>query len=564
MKKILIIIIAASVFTGTGCNKQLDRLLVNPNGPTPESANPDLYLTQAQLSFAGFFNTVSDFGMDLSRMTSMFGPLYSNAWQPQSYDGMWSSAYTGVLKHCEALIPIANSERKFIHVAIGKTLKAYVLMTLVDMFGDVPMVEANLGVANLNPKADPGAAVYNAAIALLDDAIVDLGKTSATTPGSLDLFYTGNAARWRALAKTLKLRAHIATRLVDPAASKTKIEALLTENDLVDTDAEDFEFRYSKKSSNPNSRHPRYTGNYTSTGAGVYIGTYFMWALAQEKGQGDANNDPRVRFYLYRQRVNYAEVNENTINCFGQAYPGHYTTGLNNPYTGVPYDMPFCLTISGYWGRDHGDDSGIPPDGFRRTTFGVYPMGGRFDNNQGLDVGVDRGANGSGIQPIWLSSFTEFLKAEYQLMLNSSPANARAAMESGVRKSINKVINFPAVVGHPEVIPATRIPDAARITAYVTKVLTAYDAQTTTEKRLDILMKEYYLALFGNGLDAYNLYRRTNKPENMQLVLDPSPGLFINSHFYPSVFVNRNVNATQKASQGVQVFWDKNLPNSRK
>lgn len=561
MKKIFLILITSMVLFA--CGKKLDRLLVNPNGPTPESANADLYLNQAELSFASFFNTASSFGLELTRQISMFGPRYDNAYQPQSYDGIWSTAYTGILKHCNALIPIADAQKKYVHEGMAKIMKAYTLMTLVDMFGDVPMTEANTGVDNLNPKTDPGATVYAAAIALLDEAIADLAKTSAATPGAQDLFYGGSATRWTTAAKTLKLRAYIATRLADPAA-KTKVEALLTAGDLIDADAKDFEFKYSKKGSNPNSRNPRYNGNHTSTGAGDYIGNYFMWTLIQEKGAGDANNDPRTRFYLYRQRTNYAEVTENTINCYGQAYPGHYATGLSNPYTNTPYNMPFCLLISGYWGRDHGDDSGIPPDGFLRTTVGVYPFGGRFDNNQGANVAVDFGGQGAGIQPIWQSSFTEFVRAEYELVLNNNMANARTRMESGIRKSINKVINFPAAIGYSETIPTTRIPDAPRIDAYVNKVLAAYDAAATTDARLNILMKEYYIALWGNGVDAYNMYRRTNKPDNMQYVLETNPGVYINSHLYPSVYVNRNINAQQKSNVGVQVFWDKNPPNSRR
>ena len=562
MKKILLIFIIIGALSS--CEKKLDRLLVNPNSPTPDAASTDLYLTQAQLSFAGFFNTASVFGMELTRQLTMFGPLYTNAYSPQSYDGIWSTAYTGVLKHCNALIPLADAEKKYVHLGMAKIMKAYTLMTLVDMFGDVPMSEANAGVTNLNPKVDPGATVYSTAYTLLTEAIVDLAKTASSGPGSLDLIYAGSATRWITLAKTLQLRSLINTRLVDPSGNKTKIEALLTANDLIDTDAEDFEYKYSKKGSNPNSRHPRYNANHTSTGSGDYIGTFLMWALTQEKGQGDANNDPRTRFYLYRQRVNYADVTENTINCYGQAYPGHYATNMANPYTGVPNNMPFCLLITGYWGRDHGDDSGIPPDGQFRTTVGVYPFAGRFDNNQGASVSVDFGGQGAGIQPIWISNFTEFLKAEYQLVMNSNAANAKTALESGIRKSINKVINFPSAIGYTEVIPPTRIPDATRIDAYVNKVLAAYDAAASTDAKLDIIMKEYYLALWGNGVDLYDMYRRTNKPGNMQYVLETNPGNYINSHLYPSVFVNRNLNATQKASVAVQVFWDKNPPNSRK
>ncbi|HLF45220.1 MAG TPA: SusD/RagB family nutrient-binding outer membrane lipoprotein [Chitinophagaceae bacterium] len=561
MKKIFLILITTMALSG--CDKTLDRLLVNPNGPTPESANADLYLTQAQLSFAGFFNAASDFGMELTRMIVMYGPRYDNAYQPQSYDGIWSNAYTGVLKHINALLPVANNEKKFIHVGMAKIMKAYVLMTMVDMFGDVPFSEGNLGEDNLNPKVDPGATIYAGAITLLDEAIADLAKPASSSPGAQDLFFAGSAARWITTAKTLKLRALVTTRLADPAAN-TKIAALITAGDLIDAASKDFEFKYSKKGSNPNSRHPRYNGNHTSTGAGDYIGTYFMWSLAQEKGQGDANNDPRTRYYLYRQRTNYANVNENTINCFGQAYPGHYATGLTNPYTGATYNMPFCLLINGFWGRDHGDNSGIPPDGQLRTTVGVYPFGGRFDANQGANVSVDFGGQGAGIQPLWQSAFTDFIIAEYQLVLNNSVANARVRLESGIRNSINKAINFPASIGYSEAISATLVPDAARINNYVNKVLAAYDGATTTDARLNILMKEYYMALWGNGVDAYNMYRRTNKPEYMQYTIENNPGVYLNSHLYPSVFVNRNLNATQKSGVGVQVFWDKNPPNSRR
>ena len=35
-------------------------------------------------------------------------------------------------------------------------------------------------------------------------------------------------------------------------------------------------------------------------------------------------------------------------------------------------------------------------------------------------------------------------------------------------------------------------------------------------QKLNIIMKEYYIALWGNGVDAINNYRRTGKPDNMQ------------------------------------------------
>jgi len=552
LKKIFIIILAITALHS--CKKvqeKFDGLLDNPNAPHPDAANADLYLNSVQLRFAGFFDAASSFGMELTRYIVFYGPTYVNGYTPVSYDGIWNTAYQSIFKNADALIPIAEQQKKFVNVGMAKIIKAYTLMTLVDMFGDIPFSEANKGVANTNPKLDKGEDVYAAAIKLLDEAIADLAKTPFSYPGSQDLFYeASNAAgakKWVTLAKTLKLRAFIQTRLAD-AGAKAKIDALLTENDLIDTQAEDFEFKYSTKQANPNSRHPRYNSNYSSTGsAGDYIGTYFMYTLIQEKGTG-ANNDPRTRYYLYRQRTNYADVNQNSSQCSVTPPPAHYTAG-----------MPYCLLISGYWGRDHGDGSGIPPDGPQRTTVGLYPFGGEFDASQGTSVSLNRGGQGAGIQPILLSVFTEFMKAEAALIL-ATAGNPRTLLESGIRKSFTKVFSFPTTVG-VTISDTNFIPNQARQDAYVNKVLGLYDAAASTDQKMEVLIKEYYLALWGNGLDAYNTYRRTGKPGNLQFTRTANPGTFIRSHLYPSDHVNLNKNAVQKSGVGVQVFWDKNPPD---
>jgi Starch-binding associating with outer membrane/Susd and RagB outer membrane lipoprotein len=551
LKKIYIV--ALSVVMLGSCNKKLDELLVNPNSPSPESASADLYLTQMQLSFANFFDGASGFGMETTRMIVMYGPTYNNAYSPQSFDGLWSTAYTGVFKHANALIPIAENEKKFVNSGMAKTLKAYTMMTLVDMFGDIPYTDANLGTDNTNPTIDKGQDVYAKAIALLDAAIVDFGKTPGAYPGNQDLFFgasnAAGAVRWKTAAKLLKLRALSNTRLVD-ASAKTKIDALLTDADVVasvNSSAADLEFKYSTKQTNPNSRHPRYNGNWTQTGnAGDYMGTYFMWVLVQERGTSN-NSDPRSRYYFYRQKTNYANVNVNTSSCSVAPPPPHYPAG-----------MPYCLLLQGYWGRDHGDNSGIPPDGELRSTWGIYPAGGDFDYNQATRVALNRGGNGAGVQPIWQRAFTEFVKAECALKLGTA-GNPRTLLESGIRKSIDKVTNFNVAIGASLGTTDTAyVATTFRINNYVNKVLALYDAATSDDQRLNIIMKEFYIALWGNGVDANNNYRRTGKPDNMQLTRAASPGSYTRSMLYPSTLVNLNQNASQKSGVDVRVFWDNN------
>ena len=540
--------------------KKLDTGLKNPNSVDPSLANVDLLLNNVQLAFTGVYTTTSDIGGQLTRQQIMYGPLYSNAYTPSTFDGVWNTAYSGVVVNANSLIPLAVQQRKFVQAGIAQVLKAYTMGTLVDYFGNVPNSEAGLGEENLNPKADPGAQVYKTVFDLLDSAIANFGKPLPGARPTNDLFYAGSATRWATAAKSLKLKFLMQTRLVDAANVTAKVTALMTANDLINTAAKDLVFKYSTVNNAPDSRHPHYANNYNNVSTGSnsandYIGNHFMWAIGIEKsGTGSVTSlDPRRRYYFYRQRRNYADVNSETSSCSIQAMPAHYPAGT-----------PFCLIGAGYWGRDHGDNSGIPPDGPLRTTWGVYPAAGEFDANQNTSVNNTRGGRGAGIDPIWMSSYTFFLEAEAALKLNITVAGTpRFLLEQGMRASIAKVLAFPATVG--VTVPDAYIPLTTDIDDYVNTVLGMYDAATTDAQRLDIIIKEYYLAAWGNGIEPYNNYRRTGSPNNLQPVLTtPNPGFFIRSVFYPSVYINRNVNAPAQKTPGTaanKVFWDTNPDN---
>lgn len=558
MRKIIFLVIAISFFS---CDKQFTSLLENPSLANPSSADVDLYLNNAQKGFADFFSSydavgnisgASDFGAQMTRMeTANTGSTYQEVYTGENFDDLWGNAYTEVLKNLNAMFPLAEQQKKYTHAGIGKILKAYTIMTLVDFFGDVPYKEANLGSDNTNPAADKGKDVYDSSLNLLTSAIADMQKTASAAPVN-DLFYGGSKAKWITLAKTLQLKAYIQTRLVD-ANAKAKIETLLTENNLIDAadGSEDFQYQYSTKDQAPDSRHPKFINNYgTGQGAEDYIGTHIMWMMnGGEKGIVD----PRIRYYLYRQTTDIqaavpaAAAFQFTIPCFTRARPAHY-----------PVSMPFCLADVGYFGRDHLNDEGIPPDNQLRTTFGIYPSGGKFDNDDNTFAKPADGGKGAGILPIWTASFTDFVKAEAGLTLTTT-GDVKAFLKSGIEKSFSKVLGFPGKVG--VAVPAARVPSAASQTNYVDKVLAAYDAAASAGDKLNVIMKEWYLASWGNGVEPYNSYRRTGKPDNLQLALNPNPGSFIRSFLYPAVYANLNNKATQKPGTAVKVFWDTNPDN---
>jgi hypothetical protein len=541
VKKIKISIIALFTIMVSSC--ELD-LLDNPNAVTPNNIDVNFLLSNIQTSFSGHFNNVSDPGMRLTRMLNQGAAIYENAVGPGNFNGTWTTAYAGILNDVKTIIPIAEKSELFVHAGIARTIRAYVSSSLVDGFGDVPYTDA-LNAENFTPKADGGASVYTAAIADLDKAIENFNATSKGA-ASGDLMYGGSTDSWIRIANTIKLKLLLNRRLIDKAGSTSAINALIAGNRLVSTAGQNFVWRFGSNLTNPDTRHPRYAGQYLPTGGGDYQSNSYMGALHNDK----SSPDPRIRYYFYRPViVNSRDVN--AIRCITNERPAHYRAS----------DV-FCYPTSvGYWGRDHLSNEGIPPDNLLRTAWGLYPAGGLYDNNAARGVSLGAGAGGAGIHPIMMRSFVDFMLAESALTLGTT-GDPKALLKSAIEKSMADVRAL--ATGSTEASKITafeadqKIDWAKSVEAYVTEVLARYDDATTDAAKMNIIGTEYWLALHGNGVEAYNLYRRTGTPNNQQPALEANPGGFARSYFYPLVYITRNSNAKQKANVTLPVFWDNN------
>lgn len=554
------------------CDNNLD-LQENPNAVTPDKANLNDLYNNIQLEFGSAYLNAEFAAGQITRMYHMGSFTYESAVSPTTHNALWFDAYSDLFPDIDALNKIAEEKGLDIHAGSAKIMKAYVLMAIVDNIGDVPLFEIGQGTNLISPKSTPALEIYNNVDQLLTEAITLLEGTNAARP-TVDNFYDGDPTKWITLAKTLKLRAAVTTRLVNPAEAATTINALLEDGDLIDSPEEDFAAQLSKNRANPDSRHWMYRSHY-ETASGQYLSNYYMWLLRADKTDMDGTPiaDPRIRYYFYR-KVDESNTQDPTVySCHFSALPNSQS-GRPAHFDLVDERLPYCTAFpDGYYGRDHGNGTGTPPDGPIRTSFGLYPGGGQFDDNSFSDTrqAGTTGAKGEGIYPILLASFVDFLRAEAALTLGTND-DAKDLLESGIRKSIAKVKSFESkvqtaldreihirAVSPPLVVRDLYVPTEEDIDDYVNFVLAKYDAGNADEK-LDILMKEYYIALWGNGLEAYNMYRRTGKPANMQPTLEPAGGNFVRSFFFPDVHVNRNGNVTQKEITDL-VFWDDGSAN---
>ncbi len=524
----------------------LDEQAINPNSVTPENAEINLVLNNVLIEFGDFMNEVSDETMPYSRMMALDGgDAYFNADAPNSFDFMWNLAYAQIIPDCNLVVELAAEGGRNRHSAVAKIIKAYTAFTMVDLFGDIPYSQAFQGTDELNPTADAGSAVYEAGLALLNEAIAELANPTGSIDN--DFFYGGDETSWTKVANSLILRYYVNTRLVNSDAT-AQINTLIA-GDLISEAGDDFQYNYGISRVNPDARSPYYADGYEAGGAGLYLSNNFMWLLFGDK----FNEDPRLRYYFYRQDCDETDEDFFTLSCQALAYPAHFPPGL-----------PWCTASSewgdpagaygGYWGRDHGDNDGIPPDGLKRTVFGLYPAGGKFDTGDCASTsnGGTDGALGGGIHPILLSSSVKFYRAEAALTLGTSD-DAATMLEEGIRESISKVINFAGGATDP-----TMAPDQTAIDDYVTEVINSFNSAGNQDDQLNIIMKEHHIALWGNGLDAYNNFRRTCMPRGLQPLRLPDQGQFSRSFWYPSSYVNRNSNANQKSDLSVNVFWDTN------
>ncbi len=597
MKNLYKYVFAALIASGTlfySCETFELEQVNDPNALTPNQADPIFLLNKIQTEYRAAITTFNDQGGQLGRIDNFNNGNYLSGLNDATLNDPWENLYNGMIPDIKAIEDLNTSDNNLsYHVGISKIMQAHVMMLMVDFLGDVPFSEVNQPKAFPKPSLDDDQAVYNAAIALLDEGIAILNAGGTNIAFEDILFGNGaniaddNTPQWIKVANTLKMRANLTVGNYIDVVNAT---------DVISDSADDFAFTYGTNVQNPDSRHPDYVQDYTKSGANLYRSNWLLNLMvgsvnASTPSEINANADPRRRYYFYRQNAgtpgNRAFVeslaggtfsldispgNAETLQCSLEQTPAHLAFTEQENY--------WCSSKYGYWGRDHGDASGIPPDGSIRTASGVYPSGGLFDGhndystteldddgnpevvgyNSKLNLGA--GAGGLGIEPIYLASYVDFMKAEAALA--SGTGNPSMLIRSGLEKSIAKVQLFGANDTSANLLMA---PTAAEVTAWINTKIAEFDAAPATsaldgngyptvKDKMDILSELYFTTIYGGAADAFNFIRRTGYPRTMSRNIDPNPGNFPRTLLYPNVEVSTNPNVNQKTNLDTRVFWD--------
>jgi hypothetical protein len=542
MKKLSIFLFLILGVVFTSCETTDLDLLDDPNDVTLDKANLERYLVAIQLDFKTFVETMGRNGAQLTRIEYMFGRTYQGNYTPENTNFEWAVAYQGMFSDIVGAESLAIEQGANNHLAVMNIMKAYTLMTLVDFYGDVPFSEASNPSEFPFPTVDDDAAVYAAAIDLLDLAASQLAEGGPNL--ETDFFYGNDFTLWARALNTMKMNAYLNTRLVDSDALN-KFNGIVSSGNYIASTAQDFQFTYGTSEVNPDTRHPAYAADYGESGAGRYRSNWLMELMLN-------NNDPRIRYYFNRQNI----CTPGTIGADGEAcnpIGAQIQCSLQNKPPHYPADMTYCNIDNGYWGRDHGNDEGIPPDSFRRTAMGVYPAGGKFDSETFESVQLGQGGGGAGITPVMLASWVDLMRAE-AAMAAGNTGSAGTLLQNALTKSIAKVQSFESLDSSAD---AMFVPSSTDVNNYKNSIANAFNSGSNTDK-WNVLAEQTFVSYYGNGINPYNFYRRTGYPTTLQFNIEASPGGFVRSFLYPANEATTNANITQKTNVGVQVFWDNN------
>ncbi len=484
-KIVLLFLAIGLLITGAGCKKYL---YVNQNVNDPVKVPVSTLLTGCELAIGRSLSMGNGNAGGLSGGLSVYMHQQSTREQADAYgmlsndfdiETAWPALYASIAD-LDRMIIQATAETRFVYAGIGKILKAYAFSQMVDVWGDIPFSEYNSfknGVKQ--PKFDDDATIYPKLFTLLDEGITAINNpaVNASVPGNDDLIYRGNKARWIKAANTIKLKLYTQVRKVQNVTPQ--VTALLASPSTLISAAADMFIVPCGPLGATDDRNVAFT-EYFATQRTQHVSPWFYEIM---RGYNPNINtgvvDPRIPYYIYNQlRANVPSgsgATEYRDGAFISIYFG--SVGTN---------------------RDRSQQNSI-------SLFGIYPIGGRYDDGLG---GTAVTSSGTGAAPYRLITYADRLYLEAELINTGVIAgDAKAVFSAAMSASMAQVDYVIATY----VKPTQTVSTLGVQTAYINSILALYDAGSTA-KKLEYIMTQKWLSSVGSSVDQYTDYRRTGYP----------------------------------------------------
>lgn len=500
----------------SGCDKNFEQINTNPYGLT--TINPALLFTNAQQSthggrweneqtivqqFVNAYNTGATAGFNLNTDDNNFNI------------SRWNDNYPEPVKFLQQALFLTKDDPARINLNSQMRIwKAFIFMTMVDTYGDVPYSQAGKAFleANFNPAYDKDEVIYEDLYNELKSATAALNANNEFV--SEDLLYgdLGSAApqveKWKRLGNSLLLRLGMRYSKLDPNKARSIVQEAVAGGVMQSNDDNAY-IVYNAIYNNPLNDGPRVTNPYF-----YYMAEPFINKLKSVR-------DPRLKYvsgkYGDPNRVLALTPDTTMANQFG--FP-------------VGYDQ---LTVPD------------KPD-YRGTN-------GTGQNYSQLNYSVF----GSAVAPVFYvtNAQTKLLLAEAAqrgwLTGSSATMNAQQYYEAGVRASMDEYNLYPNT-------PSPAVSESLK-DSYLQQPGVAF----IEANALELINTQYWIASLGNGAEGFANFRRSGYPAlSPNLYNNNLQGGFVRRFAYPNEESARNSANYQEAVASIggndnlttRVFWD--------
>ncbi len=231
LKKIYKTGLVFGVLTSLSCTDQLLEMNENPNGANPADASPNLVLSTVLSETGRVF-----VGLGYQDIAGVMQHTQKDGWESghNSYDWGGNNDWTGyynILRNNKFIYDKAVEMNQPLHQAVSLTVKSLLFGLITDLWGDAPYSKALQGDKGtldvIYPAFDSQQKIYEGILADLEQANTLLSASSFNSAlGSADVYFQGNASKWRKFANSLALRYYMRLAEKMPAVAKAGIEKI--------------------------------------------------------------------------------------------------------------------------------------------------------------------------------------------------------------------------------------------------------------------------------------------------------------------------------------------------
>lgn len=398
-------------------------------------------------------------------------------------DLAWGSFYQVSAPQIKLVEDLASSSGNSIGEAMAKVMRVNGYSRMTDYWGPIPY--SQFGNEELTVPYDNQADIYKDFFATLDEASSALASGGTSFAGS-DRIYGGDASSWRKLAESLRLRLAMRVRFADPALAKTQAEKAYASGQLITSPAGAAQIAVDNTNRNPLE---------TITDWGEFRMSATMESIL--KGYGD----PRMTTY------------------FDPAVDG------DSDGDGIPYE-----------GLQNGQT---------KVALGVSKNAGHSDINVFYRDVAKSGSNPS--IDVMLASEVHFLLAEAALAGYSVGGTAQSYYESGITVSMQEKTSAAAADVEAYInSDNTPVSFDGGTSPAVTNIPVKFDS-SNSEKALEQIITQKWIALFPNGWEAWAEARRTGYPRQYPRVSSDNPDVPVDAIPSRMVYVASEFNTNAEA-----------------